>query len=246
MRAYTRKDFNLDFPLRGFALCDECKEPYTASYSTGRHKKYPYYRCTTKGCIERNKSIARSLLEEQFEATLRRIQPKQEALALTKAVLLDVWTTRRKNAEGLRSEYQSALKKNQEEMDRFLRLIAKSSSDKAIKVYEQEIEKLSAREQALLEKIETPSPLFKIDFGTALDRVFAVLENPLNYWLKDDLSDKKLVLKLVFTGPVAYNRNSGFGTANLALPLRVFELSTLENSQFVEMGGIEPPCKREK
>ena len=38
------------------------------------------------------------------------------------------------------------------------------------------------------------------------------------------------VLKLVFADRIIYDRENGFGTANLSLPLRVFELSNTTNS----------------
>jgi len=53
---------------------------------------------------------------------------------------------------------------------------------------------------------------------------------------------KRLVLKLVFEKNIAYSKNSGFGTAILSLPLRVFETFDASKSLDVEMGGIEPPC----
>ncbi len=83
-----------------------------------------------------------------------------------------------------------------------------------------------------------------IDFGTALEFVFKILKNPYAEWEKGDLAYLRLILKLVFEANIAYSKNSGFGTAILSLPLRVFETIDVSNSQGVEMGGIEPPCKR--
>ncbi len=81
------------------------------------------------------------------------------------------------------------------------------------------------------------------EFGTALDITFNFLKNPYLYWIKDDLTSKHLVLKLVFSERLIYSRENGFGTAHLALPLRVFELTEHGGSVNVEMGGIEPPSK---
>lgn len=49
-KAPTRKNLNLDFPLRGFVLCNDCEKPLTACWSAGKRKKCPYYLCDTKGC----------------------------------------------------------------------------------------------------------------------------------------------------------------------------------------------------
>ena len=56
-------------------------------------------------------------------------------------------------------------------------------------------------------------------------------------------SDRNLVMNLVFEGVLSYDRETGFRTAPLALPLRVFEHFATSKSQGVEAGGIEPPCK---
>lgn len=42
--------YNDLFPLKKFLKCPNCNRNLTASFSKGRHKSYPYYHCTTKGC----------------------------------------------------------------------------------------------------------------------------------------------------------------------------------------------------
>ncbi len=56
--------------------------------------------------------------------------------------------------------------------------------------------------------------------------------------MKDDLKSKHLVLKLVFEDRIIYNRENGFGTAILSLPLRVFELNALGKTTDVDFGFV--------
>ena len=79
---------------------------------------------------------------------------------------------------------------------------------------------------------------------TALNIVFDFLKNPLLQWQRGSIHGKKLVLKLVFERNLTYNKNSGFETAILSLPLRVFALPDAQKGQLVEMGGVEPPCNK--
>lgn len=51
----ARKNINMDFPLRGFVTCWHCSMPLTACWSKGRHDRYPYYLCATKGCVSYRK-----------------------------------------------------------------------------------------------------------------------------------------------------------------------------------------------
>ena len=46
---------NDDFPLRGLLYCNLCSNKLTGAFSTGRNKKYPYYRCSTKNCTYKSK-----------------------------------------------------------------------------------------------------------------------------------------------------------------------------------------------
>ncbi|GAH06027.1 unnamed protein product, partial [marine sediment metagenome] len=48
-RSYNIKYKDL-FPLKRFLKCPYCDRKLTACFSQGRHKKYPYYKCATKGC----------------------------------------------------------------------------------------------------------------------------------------------------------------------------------------------------
>jgi hypothetical protein len=111
-----------------------------------------------------------------------------------------------------------------------------------VEVYEMKIEELKQREVELKEKSSKLLTTNK-NFEHATEAVFGVLENPYKCWSEGDLQTKKLLLKVVFSESLAFNTELGFGTPKLCLPLRVFELSMIDNSQLVEMGGFEPPCK---
>jgi hypothetical protein len=93
---------------------------------------------------------------------------------------------------------------------------------------------MAEREEKLIEK-NSPTKKRKIEFRTALRMVFDYLENPYDKWKIGDLSDKSLVMNLVFEGVLFYDRGSGFRTAPLALPLRVFEHFAISKSQGVEL-----------
>jgi site-specific DNA recombinase len=166
---------NEDFPLRGFVACAKCKETYTASWSKGRTAKFPYYRCRGKGCSERNKGIRKEILEKGFEEVLVRIRPKPAVLKLTKAILLDIWNKRLAGWESEREVLRKELAGVEGDSGKLIERIKKASSDRLVAMYEQELEKLSKRQQLLEERIERRK-VPAIDFGTALDAVFDVLK----------------------------------------------------------------------
>lgn len=238
-RTYSRKDSNSDFPLRGFVLCSTCDKPVTASWTTGRNGKHPYYHCKTKGCLLRGKSVRRSAMEAEFEGILRSVRPKERTLNLTREILLDVWNKRIASVDSLKKQHENDLDVVRAKIRTFLDKLSKTESDNLTSAYEKEIEKLTNEEQILEKQVQVMRGR-SMDFGTALDTTFGFLKNPYAYWKKDDLQSKHLVLKLVFADRLSYERGKGFGTVNLSLPLRVFELSELDDSSYVDPTGFEP------
>lgn len=85
------------------------------------------------------------------------------------------------------------------------------------------------------------------DFGTALDNVCNFIKNPETMWNRENIEEKRTVLKLIFLGPVPYHRDSGFGTATFSLPFELCKLAETDKKSMVEMTGIEPIiCKHRK
>ena len=68
---------------------------------------------------------------------------------------------------------------------------------------------------------------------------------PYDYWQNGDLEKRRLLLKMVFSQKIAYSKISGFETANLWLPIKVFERFSGSNYQQVEMLALKPDPKKE-
>lgn len=58
-------DENPDFPLRGKVHCHACRQPLTASWATGRSKRYASYWCKTPGCRMRYKTVRKEVMENR-------------------------------------------------------------------------------------------------------------------------------------------------------------------------------------
>ena len=77
-----------DFPLRGYARCEACGKPLTASWSKGRSDYYAYYHCRGR-C--RAVNISKAKLEELFVEELARLQPTAGFMRLVKDRVLRAW-----------------------------------------------------------------------------------------------------------------------------------------------------------
>jgi site-specific DNA recombinase len=241
---HTKKILNEDFPLRSFVLCSVCQHPFTASWSSGSNGKFPYYRCKTKGCAMHNKSIRKEVLEGEFEKILSNIKPSPQVLALTKAIVADVWSKKMKDRVSRKEGLEQDIDKVEAERLRFVQLAARATDESVIVAYEEQISALGEKSRVLKNSLMSMAG-HGPNIETALDIVFDFLRNPLQQWRQGNIHSKKLVLKLIFEQNLAYNKNSGFETAILSLPLRVFGLPEAQKGQLVEMARIERACKKD-
>lgn len=235
VKTFARKDVNEDFPLRGFVLCSTCRAPYTASWSRGRNATFPYYRCKTKGCGQQNKSVPRSALEDHFEIILKRLKPRPQMLDLTKAICLRVWQEKSGDGQTVRARCQAELVQIRQEIAALADRAARASNETVASAYERRITELATRELVVKEQEEKIEPTSRQAFGTALGTVFDILKDPDLQWENGDIHDRRLLLRLLFSEKLAYDRQMGFGTAGFSLPVALFQMSTGSRFQLVEM-----------
>ena len=238
-RAPNRKDLNKDFPLRGFVCCSACKKPYTASWAKGRNKSFPYYRCNTKGCTLHNKSIKRDLMEKEFSVLLKKLKPQPQILDLTKAIVLDVWKNETANVQRVLQKREDRLKEIDGKIEMCFERIDQASNNTVIRGYEAKIEDLESEKLRIGENVGKIKK-HGVSFETAVTLVFNFVQNPSKMWKKGVLSEQRIVLRLVFSEPLYYQRGVGFETASLSLPFALSGMVGVEKSKLVELMGFKP------
>jgi site-specific DNA recombinase len=238
----TRKDMNEDFPLRHtLVVCGSCNRPLTASFTTKKHRpgyKRAYYRCNNLKCPAHTKSVWKETIELEFKTILKGIHPKPLVLKVSEAMFYDLWENRVARFATGEKKKLAELGNIQGEIRNLAGMAKRASSDRARLEYEKQIDELAKQEEKLNEET-SPEKKRKIDFRTALRMVFDYLANPYDKWENGDLSDKKLVMNLVFEDVLLYDIGTGFRTAPLSLPLRVFEHFATSKMQGVEAARVE-------
>ena len=238
-KAPARADLRDDFPLRGFITCSCCSEPMTACWSKGRNTKYPYYYCFTKGCDEYRKSIRKERIEEEFEALLLELKPSQELFFTAMNMFRDLWNERQNRSKEDVILLKKELSKIDIRVEQFLDRIVDTESTKVISAYEQKIEKLEGQKIILHEKIQNcgrPVADFDDTFRTAME----FLGNPYKLWTSDRLEDKRLVLRMVFSDKLPYQRNEGFRTPETTLPFKALGSFCGGENKMARPAGFEP------
>lgn len=239
----VRKDYHPDFPLRQLILCSKCNKPLTGSWNKGRNKRYANYTCKTKGCSYRYKSIHADDVVTNFENLLTVSKPTNSAVDLAKAVLDDVWMQRRASSNEIIEANTSKLIEIDKSLEKLKMRLVKTSDD-FVSVYEGEIKKLIIEKESL-EKIKV-SEYSDSEFGTAKDLVLETLKNPMMLWGSDNGEDKRTIFNMYFGRKLIYDKDSGFGTADLDPVIGLITSPTASTNQLVEMVGIEPTSEKLK
>ncbi|HAU1475610.1 TPA: hypothetical protein JBI62_00870 [Legionella pneumophila] len=238
-KKFSRKCDNEDFPIRGFALCPNCKKAYTASWSKGRNNRYPYYRCSTKGCTLPKKSIKREDLENFFSGTLKQVTPSKQIIELAKAISTDVYNQRIQRQDSIIAGYKKDIKVLEKQIQCAVDKLIATKVEAVQKGLEHKIESLEEEKRELEYSINQLNNK-EINFGTALDAVMSFIGNPYVAWADGDLKKKQLVHRLVFVNPIVIHPSEPIGTANLSLPFKMLGDFSEKNCQVVEAAGIEP------
>ncbi len=239
-RSHIRRDSNPNFPLRSFVACERCKILLTGAMTKGRTKYYPLYRGQGKGCLCYNKSIPKNIIEADFEKLLKTIQPTNEMLTFSKAMLIERWNNKmaivKNGAEKIRKEAEQVNK----QIESYVSLAGAAKSNEVIKRYEEKITALENMHIQLKEELQKKEPA-NFDFETALTQVTNYIGFPLKIWQNGDFGNQLLLLKVLFAQPISYGIDKGFGTANFSLTYEFISGRIFTEKQDVDMGGIEPP-----
>ncbi|MEM7220032.1 MAG: recombinase family protein [Pseudomonadota bacterium] len=226
--APMRKNFDEDFPLRGFVLCQDCDKPLTACWSQGKNKAYPYYYCVTKGCESRSRTIRREVIEGEFEDLLKAITPHQDRLKIAAKMLEDWWKHLGKTETTKLITLKTQLSGIASQIERLTDRLIDAQSSAAIKAYENRLTKLEEDKAVLEEKIADPTgPRYPL--SEVLRTTLSFLSKPHKLWASGRIEYRRAVLKLAFSERISYAKGKGFSNTKFSLPFR--ELGSFRESE---------------
>lgn len=218
-RPAARADINEDFPLRGYVACDCCGNAMTGAWSKGKYRHYAYYRCQTRSCENKGKSVPVAKMEEGFANILKSMQPAKGLFELAKAMLRDAWNMRLSLALNEKEALQSQLDNINGQLDNMLDRIVEANNASVVSAYETRIEKLEREKLIIGEKIaKSVPPKGRLDDCIELSLKF--LSSPWNIWKNGDFAMRQTVLRLAFAEPLRYSQNGVYETPNLSFPFK--------------------------
>ena len=239
--APARKDIREDFPLRGAICCSECNAPLTAGWCKGKYKKYPYYFCHMKGCVQKGKTISKDKLEGEFETLLQKLVPQDGLFKVASAMFKDYWNQTIEKSSTDAKAFKQQVAKIEKTISQLVERIVNTDNIKVIDAYEKRMENLE-REKLILREKATKTGVSQKSYGEMFELSMKFLSNPWKIWRYGNFDLQRLVLKLAFTAPLSYNRNEGCLNSNFSLPFKALgDFCTSENVM-VPLGRIELPA----
>ena len=241
-----RVDISDDFPLRGLHICGDCKKSLTSAWSKGRKEKYAYYFCQNSSCEQKGKSIKREEMEGAFLSLLKKQELRCEVDTLLREVFDAVWNEEVGEVRKLETAKQKHRQILRVKIKEITDLVIGAKSDAAKRAYEGQLEETALELEGIisggadeLDLSETSVP-----YRTALEKATGLLKSPYKIWNSVDVLEKHRLYFFIFEEKLAYSKKEGYRTDNLPSAVRLFEEFVCTNSHDVEMGGIEPPCRR--
>ena len=232
-RASQQKDLDKDFPLRGHVLCFSCRKPLTASWSTGRTAKHPYYRCASKGCIRSGKSIRKEKIECDFRLMLVQATPSRAMIKLIEEVVETVWRRKLSEHQAHLAESAETTDSLSEQVRKLVGRLAVCEDEVVATAIEGRIREIGLQ-RAVRSEAEQKRRTIDTTFAQSLGTVVKFISEPYRLWDTGVYEDQKTVLRLTFASQLTYDKSTGFGTAEFALPFRLSGMFANDNSGVVD------------
>lgn len=228
----SRKDFTSDFPLRGYINCAFCNIPLTASWSKSRTgEKHPYYRCYSKTCVFKGKSVAKKEVHEHFLNYIENLSPKEETIPYAKIEIL-AEIVRREKLQYIDKKKRMLLKDTIDiEIEGLVKMIAKNPTSPLVGVYEEQLLKLRDQKIYVDAELAGKENIDIEKFEPIVDKAFKPFESPYFTWLNGDTEKRKLIQNILFKVNIPYKKTEGFRTTQKTEILSLFEEIEAKNAK---------------
>jgi len=234
-----RKDYNEDFVLRNFVLCNNCHKPCTAAWFMGKRKRYPYYLCKNSECQYCRKSIPKAKLEDSFEELVKKLNVKADVREMVVSQVVDVWKRRVDIDQKGKAEIQTQILDLEKSISAFMKRLVSSEASPIIQQYENEVEKLAAQKESLEQKLKRQS-YSPSNFVHMSNVVVKHLEKPIKLWENKEFPVKRMFLGMYFSAGLPYDLNTGFQTPEIPLIVKLLTQKHQSKKDLVEMPGVKP------
>lgn len=240
-----RTDITDKFPLRGLLVCAGCDSHLTAAIVNPNTKPYSYYYCQHKKCSLYGKMALKKNVEDAFLKILEDNKLKSEVGKLVREIFARVWDDEIKNLAKSDREQQTRLKGLGKKAADLTDMVIAAKSPSLRGLYEKQLESVATELEIAEKEQSDPRKDLDVPYRAAIEKATALVENPHSVWKSLDTREQHRLFFFLFEKKLAYSRIEGYRNAKNTSAVRLFEEFADANPHHVEMGGIEPPSRRE-
>jgi DNA invertase Pin-like site-specific DNA recombinase len=191
---------NPDFPLRIFVRCAICEAPMTGGWSTGKKKKYAYYRCRNSNCGLKN--IGRDDLEAKFIGLLQNLTPSSDLTGEFVSAVRNQWKRRQGDTEAAYAAIQQRLAKIHQRKNHLVDLRLDGDMDQA--TYKEQDERFNQDIEAATVDLRRSESNF-LDFEGLLTFAEKIVRSPARLWMESSLDQRQRLQQTFFPSGITYD-----------------------------------------
>jgi len=219
--------------LRVFVRCAKCGTALTGSWSTGRKKKCPYYRCR-ENCDAVKAQPDK--LHAIFLEWLRRLAPKPESMVSMKDTIRAVWKERQRDSEKLRVVLKRKLAEVETRRTTLVDRWLDGKVDQGI--YDENIGRLTAEVDSVRGEL-IGTELESIELERVLDFAERIILRPDRLWVESSLDQRQRLQKTLFPNGIEFDGEE-FGTDSTPLFFSLSGRDFNDDACMASPTGFEP------
>jgi hypothetical protein len=207
-----------------------------SSFSTGKRKKYGYYRCFSKDCGQIE--IRKEKLESSFLELLRSLRVSPDTSTSFRNCVFEVHQERqgtlRAEIEAIHSEIEALETKITSLHGVFVyeRTLPRDLYEAMLADLKIRIAELQIRKHGILGR--------SLNLKELVDPALRIMARLDEIWDRADLEKRILLQQTVFPRGVHFSSETGFGTPLDSLPIGIFGLFSGPESKMATPTGFEP------
>lgn len=179
------------------------------------------------------------LVEREFEKLLQEIIPPPNVAETIAAMFKKAWEKRSHDRQRGLFTAKNQLTEITRKIGGLIDRVVETDNASLAAAYEKKIRELEEEKIVLGEKIANQGHSMP-DYNGELRTAVRMALNAREIWASGNLSLKRTMLKLCFTGRMSFDKNEGFRTAPISLPIRLAGQIAPTSSYMVEAAGFEP------
>lgn len=234
-------------PLRWFLYDLDSGKKYWWWPSAGREKDYMYYslRDVPQPNWKKSLSILSHIINDEFREYLNKFKIDKTTLVIFEEIMKNMLAKKSEIYKSIEVDLQKRKQEIDNKIDKVMKLILKTRSERMIENYENEIIDLEDEKAQIIIKLESKKWEKQINVDEIITNTKTLLTNP---WFIRDLWDpllQKMLIWVLFNNKIFYNKKSGFQTPEIPLVYSLLSSFDSNKSDYVEMTGLEPVSERE-